>query len=695
MGSGQKVQLTALLILVAVSVSIGFIVWGGLNSSDTEQVLEQRSKTVTPHSSELQPELQLWPPSRVDADQLALMFTLAVASGQGGQPPEQQPAPLTYTAKLEYQLDGEAVYRPATLVNQDQQGSTYTVNRGAGASRYRLVWDKKADQVPLLAKVNLRLTVTPSEKGASVSAVMNNLQPETREALRVKTDAYLIHYGKWTEELLRIAKEHYKLVILDTRSGITPEQIAQLRSGKDRSDAADDVLVLAYVSVGEDLRTVGMTPEQMKMDARFVLDGTGPSVDPRKGAPFPNGAPLTGQIPLAGKPTNGGFAPFYLNDNYVTNGFGAAGVPDFNTNFKAAFVNPGHPQWFEALQAMTLDHDKVSGIRELLTYEHGRGFGCDGLFMDTLDTAAPNSFTDASSANQGEFEWVAGGTRKLVSSIREAYPQSLLLANRGLFFYHPDLETYRHTLRGLIDYVLYESFRLDSSAAHDYSETIFADNKYNYAQKVLAEADRPDGFRVLSLGYAEGPDGVLLRKALHGEAGGKPHTLLDDLNEVSALGMVHYLSNGAVSDVNTFTLDHRPSIGEAPKWGSTETPLFAQPYRAPREGLQRVERRGKDVYVQWDVAHAPSRPVRYTLYVKEGATFDMTRSLAEQSVKTQQLEPTMPQAYVGAGERTQRFPYEAKVEGLVSGRTYYMVLRASSASGQSDSNERVVQVKAP
>ncbi len=31
------------------------------------------------------------------------------------------------------------------------------------------------------------------------------------------------------------------------------------------------------------------------------------------------------------------------------------------------------------------------------------------------------------------------------------------------------------------------------------------DNLYNYAPKLMAEANRPDGFRVLSLGYAEGP----------------------------------------------------------------------------------------------------------------------------------------------------------------------------------------------
>ena len=37
--------------------------------------------------------------------------------------------------------------------------------------------------------------------------------------------------------------------------------------------------VLGYLSIGEDLRTAGMTPEDMLKDWRFTGDGSGPRVD--------------------------------------------------------------------------------------------------------------------------------------------------------------------------------------------------------------------------------------------------------------------------------------------------------------------------------------------------------------------------------------------------------------------------------
>ncbi|MDQ0902740.1 hypothetical protein [Paenibacillus sp. V4I7] len=136
-------------------------------------------------------------------------------------------------------------------------------------------------------------------------------------------------------------------------------------------------------------------------------------------------------------------------------------------------MNPGHPEWFKALLDMKLQTDKVSGIKELLTHDSIQGYGCDGLFLDTLDTAAPNSFTNASSSNQGQFEWVQPGMKQLITNIRQAYPDRFLLANRGLFFYNPDLTAYAFTLRGLVDFALFESYRLDSSQAQWFNEATF------------------------------------------------------------------------------------------------------------------------------------------------------------------------------------------------------------------------------
>ncbi|WP_248926707.1 hypothetical protein [Paenibacillus hamazuiensis] len=334
--------------------------------------------------------LDLWTPSHVDAPQIPLTFIYA--TGKAG----------TVTVDLLVKPEGAGEYRKASL-----EGGTSFETAG-DQSKFTIYWNKEKDAIPPGTSVDLRLTATDAD-GGETGYDLNRLRLERRDAVRNHIDNYLIYYGQWTDSLIEQAREKYRMVILDTRTGITPEQIAKLRAGKDPHDASDDVLVLGYVSLGEDLRTEGMTPEQMKQDARFVLDGTGPSTDPRPGAPFPKGAPISQDINLKGKPTNGGYAPFYLNDNFATFGtIGNAGEPDFNTNFKAAFVNPGHPEWFKVLREMTLQADHVSGIDELLTV-----YGCDGLFMDTLDTAAPNSFTDASSSNQGQFEWLPRGSDSL------------------------------------------------------------------------------------------------------------------------------------------------------------------------------------------------------------------------------------------------------------------------------------------
>ena len=78
-----------------------------------------------------------------------------------------------------------------------------------------------------------------------------------------------------------------------------------------------------------------------------------------------------------------------------------------------------------------------------------------------------SSQTDASSPNQSEFEWTANGFRIFIQHIRETYPDKLILQNRGMFFFNPLLPHYQVTTRGLVDFVLLESFRLNSNGGYD------------------------------------------------------------------------------------------------------------------------------------------------------------------------------------------------------------------------------------
>lgn len=622
-------------------------------------------------------KLTFWSPPKVDSDTVQLMYSYETGQTE------------SIRVQLLFKPKGDAGYHAAQL-----SGGAETEAQ-AGRHLYSLKWDKTKDGIKAGQLFDLKLLVSPAVPGAiPLQEEVRNAKLDSRENVRNKVDRYMINYGKWNDAQIAEAKRNAQLVVLDAKN-VTAEQIQALRSGVDPHDASDDVIVLGYISVGEDSRTNGKTPEQLKSDPRFVLDGSGPSVDPRSGGPYPNGGKLPEDLDVRGKPTNGGFAPFYLNDNFVTDGVGAANVPDVNANFRGAFVNPGHPEWLKVLTDMKYAQDGAAGLKELLTPDYGAGFGCDGLFLDTLDTAAPNSYTDASSSNVSEYEWTAKGTKELLQNIRKTYPDKLLLGNRGLFFYNPDLPAFAYTLRGTIDFMLYESFRLDSSSDKWFDENFFNDNKYNFAQKLLAEADRSDGFRVLSLGYAEGPGGADAKLALQGAQNDTVPMLLEDVKETERLGMVHYLTDASLTIVNNFA-GNRRGKSEPPEWGSTKTPAeFGKPYDAPREGLRQVVNRGKDVYVRWDVAHSQARPISYVLYAKEGGgAFDWEMPLESQAIAIG-LTNGMPADYAGPGDRTGRYPYESKVTGLTPGKTYTLLLRARNAAGQEDSNRKTVQWTIP
>ena len=174
-------------------------------------------------------------------------------------------------------------------------------------------------------------------------------------------------------------------------------------------------------------------------------------------------------------------------------------------------------------------------MRELLTPSFGRGYGCDGLFLDTVDTCAPNHFTDASSFNQSEYEWTAAGFRDFMQRLRQAYPDRLILQNRGMFLFDPRHPHHAVNTRAEVDYVLLESYRLNSNEFEEFDPYFFPDNKHNLAPKVMAEANREDGFKVLSLGYAEGPVGAMDVLTLVGQSTVGYASLIEDIYQTQDL----------------------------------------------------------------------------------------------------------------------------------------------------------------
>jgi len=520
--------------------------------------------------------------------------------------------------------------------------------------------------------------------GGSSGAAPDPAPPPASSGRRMKArdvNLYMVYYGAWDDAKIRVARQYHLVIVHPTAGRVTREQVAAIQRGVDPADPSDDVLVLGYVSVGEDARTHYASDAQMAADPRFAGDRTGPRVDPR--GPNADGAPAAGIDPL-GRPSPGGsgYASWYLDDNDVDRTGVGDGRPDRNGIFGACFVNAGDPKWFDVLQEMTLDGaDGVASIREILTTTVGRGLGCDGLFLDTLDTAAPNAFTGPWSVNQSEFEWTAPGFSSIVARLRETYPGHLLLQNRGLFFFDPRHPHYGVTTRGLLDFVFFESYRLDNTDADNPHPYFYPDNQYNIAPKIMAEANRPDGFRVLSLGYAEGPVHLMSQDTLVGRSVLGFDSLLEDIRATQErTGFRHYLSDLELEVFNTFVRDHARWTDTAPPaWTSTfnvnESPQGVPEPPTPRVGVQAVEAGPASLTVRWDVALDMNR-VRYALYYQT-RPFDFSADPLLSGATRVVLTPGMGRGYAHAPGV---YPYEGTVTGLIPGRTYYLVLRAFDES---------------
>lgn len=492
-------------------------------------------------------------------------------------------------------------------------------------------------------------------------------QPSREEGKKDRTwdghPSYMVYYGELNDDLIAEAKQ-YDIAILHPRGGdITREQVQEIQDS--------GTCVLGYLSIGEDLRTAGMTPEEMKEDERFTGDKTGPRVDPRK-----EGDDGLDNVELSGSasPEGDGYASYYLDDNDHD------GKPDFNPNFGCAYTNIGDPVWYDELNDMMMDGaDGIPGIREILTDNYGRGLGCDGLFLDTIDTCAPNKFTkDDDDPARTRFEWTAPGVADFIERLKEEYGDKYVLQNRGLFFYNYNLPHFDYAPGKYIDFLLYESYMLDSSSDVLYHEGYFQENKNVYAPKLAAEANRPDGFKVLSLGYAEGPEEYELKESLLGNSEAGIDILIEDMEQAQdGAGFSHYITDGALLMANDFVLEHEEEQDLAPPvWSSVHNDsIYDAP--KPRIGIGQAEPIENGMIVRWDVAVDKSG-VAYTLYYQK-EPFDFKEDADLEKAQKIELIPDIGKGYgYDAGEDT--YPYEAVVRNLDAGETYYFVIRAKDCS---------------
>ena len=233
---------------------------------------------------------------------------------------------------------------------------------------------------------------------------------------------YAICYGPWTPEMVQRAHQ-FDLVVVhpgDDFANLTGDLVGQLKRGKDgQAGTSDDVIVLGYVTIGEDDQVPAGPPRP----------GAGPSAYLNK----------TWKQEKAGYPTRyldqvsyvfekNGERRYGENGKPVTTK-GQDGVPDENGVWGSYYVDPGDPQW----QASVLS--KMGRLQNEMAV--------DGFFLDTLDTASP----------WGNYSFTQSRMAGLLKAIRKAYPDRLILANRGMFL----LETDYQAFVGSIDGLLYES----------------------------------------------------------------------------------------------------------------------------------------------------------------------------------------------------------------------------------------------
>lgn len=275
--------------------------------------------------------------------------------------------------------------------------------------------------------------------------------------------SYLVYYGEWDRSKVEKALD-FELVILQP-DAITRELAQELRAGRDKQlGTADDIKVLAYVSLGED-----ETPPRGLASARM---------------PGPVHKTATG---LVGE--NNDFPSYYLDEVKLVlgqDGFfdperktvpGQDGLPDENGVWGSFYTSAGDPGWAARIR------ERTHAVQEKL--------GTDGFFLDTLDTGS----------RWGTYPWMEKDMAGLVRQVREWNPDAILVANRGLSLFYD----YAQPMRTSLDGVMYESFVTDWDweRMQGIQHPVLADQVEVLKNAVLPQATASDGFFLLFLNYRD------------------------------------------------------------------------------------------------------------------------------------------------------------------------------------------------
>jgi hypothetical protein len=299
---------------------------------------------------------------------------------------------------------------------------------------------------------------------------------------------FCIYYGDFSSPATLTALEAYDVVVINPNVwDCTPATVATLHN-------AGVKYVIGYISIGEDAASAA---SQGGPGTPITGDGLGPVYY----------STTTNSIVQENK----GVASFYVDQSWNGTSYVSDNAADTNPSFGGYYIDP-NTAWQSILKSEKITTtsgtrscaglDQIAGVRSSDTdTTRTDNYGFDGFFLDTLDTAGPYT-------NPGWYPWAAKDMSACVQYIHTNYSGKMVLANRGMFFYNPDITNttfnvhpYDYCITPYVNGALTESYYLDSDFNHMTQNPSWNDNDFDNGRKLTAEANRPDGFTVFCLDY--------------------------------------------------------------------------------------------------------------------------------------------------------------------------------------------------